>query len=65
MKSKDPLGYDYTIWLNDVSRNNLKKLIAHCDKKIDDYFAKLDAYFVKEIEKVVKKEVRRILKGKK
>ena len=36
-------------------------LIKHCDKKIDVFFAKLD----KKIEKIVKAEVKRLMKGRK
>ena len=49
------------IYYGDLSQENTRVLIAHCDKKIDTYFAKLD----KKIEKLIKAEVKKHMGKKK
>lgn len=56
-KDKTP----YEILMSYTSEGFEKRLIQHCDKKIESFFAEIK----KQIETVVKKEVRRIMKVKK
>ena len=53
-KDKTP----YEIIHHYTSEGFEKRLIQHCDKKIESFFAEIK----KQIETVVKKEVRRIMK---
>lgn len=48
------------IYYGDLTQENTSKLIAHCDQKIDVYFAKLN----KKIERLVKSEVKKYLSKK-